>query len=159
MFLWMSLEMFVMVTWEVRSGIRLPRFLIIAFSSTYCTWHNFSFLWFIRTRWIMLIVKRYWCLPWILQRIRFWFQLGLSVISPIGCEEVFNLRFVIERKFQHLVFFNNHAVFHGWTFQKTWVDGENSCRIFKLWLYFTQPHAKFNWEQIGGNWQAFLELK
>ena len=120
MFLWKSLEMFVMVTGEV-SGIRLPRFLIIAFSSTYCMWHNFSFLWFIQTRWIMLIVKRYWCLPWILQpnRIWFWFRLGLCVISLIGCEEYFNLRFVIERRFQHYLFFNNHTVFHGWTFQKT----------------------------------------
>ena len=56
MFLWKSLEVFFMVTWEVRRGIRLPRFLIITFSSTYCTWHTFSFLWFIRTRWIILIV-------------------------------------------------------------------------------------------------------
>ena len=48
-FLWKSLEMFVMMTGEV-SGIRLHRFLNIAFSSTYCTWHNFSFLWFIQTR-------------------------------------------------------------------------------------------------------------
>ena len=81
-FLWKSLEMFVMVTGKV-SGIRLPRFLIIAFSSAYCTWHNFSFLWFIQTKWIILIVKRYWCLPWILHPIRFWFQLGLSVRSLI----------------------------------------------------------------------------
>ena len=58
MFLWKSLEMFVMVTGEV-SGIRLPRFLIIAFSSTNCIWHNISFLWFIQTRCIMLLVKRY----------------------------------------------------------------------------------------------------
>ena len=42
MFLWKSLEMSVMVSWEVRSGIWMPRFLIYAFSSTYCTWHNFS---------------------------------------------------------------------------------------------------------------------
>ena len=120
MFLWKSLEMFVTVTGKV-SGIRLPRFLIIAFSSTYCMWHNFSFLSFIQTRWIMLIVKRYWCFLWILQpnRIWFWFWLGFGVISLIGCEEFFNLRFVIERKFQHYLFFNNHTVFHGWTFQKT----------------------------------------
>ena len=38
---------------------------------------------------------------------------GLAVISLIGCEEFFNLRFVIERKFQHNIFFNNHTVFHG----------------------------------------------
>ena len=34
-FLWYSLEIFVMMTWEV-SGIRLRRFLIIVLSSTYC---------------------------------------------------------------------------------------------------------------------------
>ena len=69
-----------MVTGEV-SRIRLHRFLIIAFSSIYCTWHNFNFFWFIRTRYIILKVKRYCCLPWILHPIRFRFRLGLSVRS------------------------------------------------------------------------------
>ena len=76
--------MFVMVTGAV-SGIRLYRFLIIALLTTYCTLDSFSFLWFIRTRWIILIVKRYWCLPWILQPIQFWFRLGLSVRSLLTC--------------------------------------------------------------------------
>ena len=73
---------------EEVSGIRLHRFLIIAFSSTYCTWHNFSFLCFIRSKWIVLIVKKYWCLPWILYPIRFWFRLGLSRnILPKGSKK------------------------------------------------------------------------
>ena len=72
-----------MVTGEV-SGIWLQRFLIIALFIYLLYLHNFSFLWFIRTRWIILIVKRYWCLPWIHHRIRFWFWLGLSVRSLIG---------------------------------------------------------------------------
>ena len=38
---------------------------------------------------------------------------GLMRNISIGCEEFFNLRFVIERKFQHYLFFNNHTVFHG----------------------------------------------
>ena len=39
---------------------------------------HFSFLWFIRTRWITLIVKRYWCLPWILHPIRIRFGFGFD---------------------------------------------------------------------------------
>ena len=54
----------------------------LSFSSTYCTGHNLSFLWFTRTRWIILIVKGFWCLPWILHPIRF--RLGLYVRSLLS---------------------------------------------------------------------------